>query len=205
MKLQDVKVEALKIMFATYDTNKTGEDINELITDDNLAPLLYAMNGSVNRAIGRIKAKRLQNIGTHTLTDGTDDNYRTTFDLTDIADFYAVEKVIYTDSYGTYVEVSYIIEGDNIIVDDRTSGGSFKLIYYKNIAQLDDTDNDSELDMDNDVAALIPLYIKSELMEEQPQLASEARNLFEQGLDNLHIRNNQKQTKIKAVYKQRRW
>ena len=202
MKLGDIKIEALKLMFASYSNSMTITDMDDLYSNEDYADYLYAMNGSIDRAIDRIKAERLQTKKTLVLTGGTVGTYRTAYDLSAITDYYAVDRVIYEDTNGTYEErIDYIIENDSLLLDNIDTSGEYRLIYYAEVDSATTMLDTAELSLKNDVARLIPYFIKGELFQErEPNLASESRNLFEQMLSALKIRSDNTQTKVKSVY-----
>lgn len=82
---------------------------------------------------------------------------------------------------------NYLQEGGTVLVLDRTVQGNFKA-YYKAYPQqiTNDTPDDTELAIDDEVAALIPLYIASELYKEDDNgIATQYRNEFEVAFERL--------------------
>jgi len=59
MKLGDIKIEALKLMFTNYDTDMAVEDIPDLLANSEYKDYLFAMPGSINRCLGRFSTNRL--------------------------------------------------------------------------------------------------------------------------------------------------
>lgn len=61
MTIEEIKKEALKLMFTNQDNEiDNAENIEELMTDDNYADYLANMNGCINRAIVRLKSKGVE-------------------------------------------------------------------------------------------------------------------------------------------------
>lgn len=82
---------------------------------------------------------------------------------------------------------NYLQEGGTVLVLDRKIKGNFK-VYYKAYPQqiTNATPDDAELVIDDEVAALIPLYIASELYKEDDNgIATTYRNEFEVAFERL--------------------
>ena len=60
MTLEEVKKEALKLMFTNQDNEIDSSDISELEADDNYSDYLNNMYGSINRAIVRLRSKGVE-------------------------------------------------------------------------------------------------------------------------------------------------
>lgn len=72
MTIEEIKKEALKLMFTNQDNEIDERTIAELEQDDNYGDYLANMYGSINRAIVRLKSKGVGYTGER-LTKGTDD------------------------------------------------------------------------------------------------------------------------------------
>lgn len=103
-----------------------------------------------------------------------------------VDDFYmlSTEDIYYEGGadVSRYVRTSdYFQEGNTVLVLDRDTPGNFK-IYYKAYPQnitLDTTD-DTVLSIDPEVAALMPLYMASQLYKDDDNsIATSYRNEFE--------------------------
>ena len=165
MTINDIKIEALKLMFTNY--NEDISDINACLNDDNYSAYIPAMNGAINRAVGRLWAKRvITKMFTLLPTANKDvDIYADLCDVlypvTDTERLLIEERIIslYPDLEGSDLEDKVNVEINNEIVKRR-------------------------LYIPADAQALIPYYIKAELYEEdEPSLAMQARNFFEQGIE----------------------
>lgn len=72
MTIEEIKKEALKLMFTNQDNEIDERTISELEQDDNYGDYLVNMYGSINRAIVRFKSKGVEYKGQR-LTKDTDD------------------------------------------------------------------------------------------------------------------------------------
>ena len=72
MTIEEIKKEALKLMFTNQDNEIDESTIDELEQDDNYGDYLVNMYGSINRAIVRLKSKGVEYTGQR-LTKDTDD------------------------------------------------------------------------------------------------------------------------------------
>lgn len=202
-KLGDIKIEALKLMFADYTNDYSIAGLSGLLADANYGKYLRAMNGSINRCFDRLRALRKQTKKTLALDKGLmeDDEYLY-FDMStetfDNVDF--IVRISYRDEDGRPVEPNYEyqLEGDELIIQNME--GSFKMIYYEKLPFITTLTDDAVLAIEDELARLLPYFIKSELLEEdEPELARQARALFEQSLASLYEEPEMRQTKVVNV------
>lgn len=73
MTIEEIKKEALKLMFTNQDNEIEESTIIELEQDDNYGDFLVNMNGSINRALVRLKSKGVEYTGER-LNKNTDNN-----------------------------------------------------------------------------------------------------------------------------------
>ena len=165
MTINDIKVEALKLMFTNY--NEDINDINACLNDDNYSAYIPAMNGAINRAVGRLWAKRV------------------------ITKMFTLLPTAHKDTanYSDLCDVLYpVTDTERLLIEERIKS------LYLNLEGIDIEDKVNEeikneivkrrLYIPADAQALIPYYIKAELYEEdEPSLAMQARNFFEQGIE----------------------
>lgn len=81
----------------------------------------------------------------------------------------------------------YLVEGGHVLLLDRNAKGNFK-VYYKAYPQqiTSDTDDDTVLSLDPEVAALLPLYMASQLYKDDDiGVATTYRNEFEVAFERL--------------------
>lgn len=73
MTIEEIKKEALKLMFTNQDDEIDSSTIGELESDDNYGDYLVNMYGCINRAIVRLKSKGVETTQER-LNKDTDDN-----------------------------------------------------------------------------------------------------------------------------------
>lgn len=203
MTLGEIKIEALKLMFTNYQHDIAVSDLSNLYQDGNYGSYLVNMPGAINRAFDRIQQKGVLRSKTITLENGTVGEYYTRYSLDNITDFYSLERVIYEGLYGKYDgNIAYRIEGSEILLPNLEEGESYRIVYKPTIAKVTGiTEDTAEINLPDDVAGLIPYFIKSELYEEdETDVAIHARNVFEAGLDAIKPLPESKQNHIETVY-----
>jgi hypothetical protein len=73
MTIGEIKKEALKLMFTNQDNEIDSNYITVLLEDDNYGDYLVNMNGSINRAIVRLKSKGVEYTGDRLKSDASED------------------------------------------------------------------------------------------------------------------------------------
>lgn len=182
MKLGEIKIEALKLMFASYERDFSVSDLNADAASDTYRDYLINMPGAINRAFAIIENKGVLPSKAASITCEE-------FPLPD--DCLAVDRVVYRGR-GEYIpNFPYALEGDTLIITDPMREGEKYILYYKpRITRVSSgTSNEDDLmeyGIPDYIAVYIPYFIKGELYrEEQPGEASEAHNLFMKALDEL--------------------
>ena len=86
MKLGEVKIEALKIMFADYTDDIAIDNLGDLKTDENYGRYVNSMPGAINRCFSRLEDSNAVPVKKFVLTEdlGTISNNRIRFDLSAI-------------------------------------------------------------------------------------------------------------------------
>lgn len=81
----------------------------------------------------------------------------------------------------------YLVEGGSVLLLDRKIKGNFRVCYKAYPQQItDETDDDTVLSIDNEVAALLPLYMASQLYKDDDiGVATTYRNEFEVAFERL--------------------
>lgn len=201
MTLAEIKIQALKLMFASYDYI-VAENIADYYSDTNLNDYLYKMDDSINRCFDRLLQDDLAPKKVVDLADLTteDDGYYITLDLKTITDLYALDRVIYT--YNGYYESNceYFLEGDTLMLFSKN--GTYKLVYTKTMPYIDDSVADSDtIELQPELLRLIPYFIKGELYEEDDaNIAGNAMNIFEARLMTIKKKSANHQTKVADIY-----
>ena len=73
MTIEEIKKEALKLMFTNQDNEIDESSIIELEQDDNYSDFLVNMNGCINRALVRLKSKGVEYTGERLTKDTNND------------------------------------------------------------------------------------------------------------------------------------
>lgn len=106
-------------------------------------------------------------------------------------DFYKIDK-LYFENYNHLLEnrTDYILEDSGTLVLDNRLIGNFILKYQAYPDKIEeDTDDDDELKLHDEVAVLLPLYIASQLYKDDDiALATIYRNEFESAIVNTYPR-----------------
>ena len=187
MKLGEIKIEALKLMFVNNTNEMNVDSITNLMNDENYAGYLVNMRGAINRALDRVKNACVLPLKSAwvDMTAIEDMGNYFSYDLTKIEDFFMLERVVYTDGPVYNGDFEYEMEGKTIVLEKLP--GHYKVLYYPTVdyvsADMSDTDS---LSIPEDIARLIPYFIKGDLyQEDEPNLAADARNTFEACLEDI--------------------
>ncbi len=202
MKLGDIKVEAIKLMFTNYAFDMGIDDLQLMISDENYGSYIVNMNGAIARALDRIENACVLPAKRYLLSeeDFEKSKYFKRFDLNKIEDFFAIDRITAEYENGCYDgNVEYELQGDTLLL--HNSAADFTILYFPKIKTVSEkTSDNDEIWIPENIARLIPYFIKSELyQEEEPVLAADARNLFEASLDDLKIKAQNKQNYVQEV------
>ena len=203
MKVGDIKVAAIKLMFANYGFDFDIDNLETLINDENYGSYIVNMNESIARAIDRIEnacvvpTKRFE----INIDDCESSKRHIYFDTTKIENLFAIDRITAEHFNGDYCgNVGYELEG-NIVVLPKANA-VYTIIYYPTIPTIDKKiGNYDEFWVPDRIARLIPYFIKGDLFqEEEPNLAADARNTFEACLDDLKKPITSKQDYVDRFY-----
>ena len=189
MKIGEIKVEALKLMFAAYDHDYNSSELTDMKDGEAYRDYLINMPGSINRAFGVLERRGVLPPKSFVITgDGTTYD-GVTVDMSEkVEDFLDVDRVSFKSVYGEYYpSCPYSREGDKIMLSRLHKGDTYTVFYRPKISReyKDDTEL-STIGIPDRIAELIPYFIKSELYrEEDPEEATRARSLFDQGINEL--------------------
>lgn len=132
-------------------------------------------------------------------------------DTTKITNFNKLDRVVLSDLYESYnSDQEYMWENDTLIIPyinlfptiQTEYEGRYLLIYFANITRITSvTAETTVIDLPLGLVEMIPYYIKGELyQDDQPALANESRNIFEQLLATYRKQETNKQTAVVAKY-----
>lgn len=210
MKLGDIKIEALKLMFINMGDDIGIENLEAISQDETYRSYLVNMPGAINRCFANIEEKRVlpskSKVLTHSEGGGSGRFLR--FNLGKIiSDFFDIDRIVKETDEGEYNgDYDYITEGDVLVLDGyrECDGVTYTVIYKPKIARITSTtSNDTEIKVPDNIAAYIPYFLKGDLYrDDEPNEASEARNWYEQAMNEIYLKKEHKTTKIKSIYSQ---
>lgn len=209
MKYGDIKIEALKLMFVNMGDDITIDKLETYEQDDTYNAYLVNMPGSINRCFSALESKGVLPSKSKTLTalEGVASAAFIRFDLPSIIDNYCdIDRVVSETADGEYCgDCDYQIEGDTLVLerfDDEDI--TYTVLYRPTIPRVELlTDNEWEVPIPENIVALIPYFVKGDLYrDDEPNEASEARNWFESGIEEILLRKTNKVGRIKTVYSQ---
>ena len=206
LKLGEIKLEALKIMNINNDSVLLLDRIETLKNEKRYAKYLNNMFNCINKAIDIINHKKIlkQNRIEMSELPVKLGNINNRYDVSGVSDFLSIARIIYEDS-SKYVErVTYEKEGDLIVVSNKYLPESLILLYDTRIPNITEgtADTDEVEGLSDELARLIPYYIKFELyQEDEPDLALTAKGTFDQGIESLRVfEDEQEEFTIKNIY-----
>jgi hypothetical protein len=208
MKLGDIKIESLKLMFVNYNTDIAITDLESYMQEENYASYLVNMTGAINRCFSSIESKGVLPSKAKVLkaTDGLASGAFIRFDLSElIDDFYAIDRVVYENDNGEYDgDCDYRLEENTLVLKKFDDDESYTVLYKPSITRVTSlTDNSSELDIPENIASQIPYYVKGDLYrDDEPNEASEARNWYEAAMESILSSRVSRINAVKNVYKQ---
>ena len=210
MKYGEIKIEALKLMFVNSGDDIDIDGLETYAQDDNYKSYLVNMPGAINRCFSSIEEKRVLPSKSKALerSDGIARGGFIRFDLPAlISDFYDIERVVSESSDGDYnSDCDYQREGDNLVIPRYEEGDdiAYTVIYKPKIERVSSlTDDNMEIAVPNSIASYIPYFVKGDLYrDDEPNEASEARNWFEQAMEEIYSKKINKANKVKSLYSQ---
>ena len=207
MRLGDIKAEALRLMFVNNDDMIKIEDLSDLAGIENYRTYLLNMNGSINRCFSAIERRKVLPLKEFQLnaTDAVASGSFWRFDLSRlIPDYYDLERIVYECEDAYIGDLDYRREGNVLVLQYFDREGTYRALYSPRIKRLNDLSGYlEELDIPDEISCLIPYFIKGDLYrDDEPNEASEARNWFEQGLDELTLQRAEKYGSVLTVFSQ---
>ena len=191
MNLGEIKIEALKLMGANAGAQIHTSMLSSYINDEKYSDYLIAMPGAINRAFAVIENKGVLPSKDY-VKNFNDKTYQGYQPIDVDADFLSVDNVTVRSTNGQYFStVQYYTQGNVVYVELPPGAEVLNIKYRPKIQRIDeDSNNEQELDIPDNISALIPYFIKGDLFRfDEPDEANNARSWFEQGLDEI-IREN---------------
>lgn len=204
MTLGEIKIEALKLMFAEVG-DLSYCDIEELENSLDYGVYLRRMNGSINRAFGRIENAGAVPYRIYKLKEeeGETTYYYAKYNLpTLIPDYNRLERLVREKGYSYNGNAAYCMEGETLVLPRMKFNESYTVIYSPKIARVTEEDKgDKIIDLPEDVLAIIPYFVKADVYEEEePSLSANARALFEQNLKELARKQESRIYAVNSLY-----
>ena len=206
MTVGQIKIEALRLMFAAdLDPLISPKNIADHETDDQYGDYLTAMTGSINRAINDIVSRRILPEQALEIPAGTGStrygNRR--LNLAQHPEIYDVSRVIAESDRGYDGAHPFRMEGRTVLLLGADAEASYTLLYYPRIKEVQTWENERELEIPDEIASVIPYFIKGELYrQDEAGDASEAMSWYEQRLAALSPYSTGTQTHVASVYSQ---
>ncbi len=208
MKLGEIKIEAMKLMFVNYNVDFQIDQLDKLAQDQNYGSYLVNMPGAINRCFSSLEEKGVLPVKAHILktSEALTSGAFMRFNLGSIIDdFFDIERVVYENDHGEYIgDYEYQREGNIIVLSPIEEGEYYTVLYKQRLERITDTtDDNSELPIPNNIASHIPYFIKGDLYrDDEPNEASEARNWYEAAMDAILEAKGNKVNQVKSIYSQ---
>lgn len=190
MTLGEIKIEALKLMFAGSGRDITVEDLDTMQDEEDYRDYLLGMTGAINRCLADIEEKRVLPLCSRMLPaeDGEAAGAFMRFDLSAlIEDFFDIDRLTYLRG-GTYDgDVPYCREGNVIMICDFEEDAEYRVLYRPTVGRMTAyAPHSTDIGVPDSIAVYIPHYIKGDLFRvDEPNEAGEARNWYEAALSEI--------------------
>ena len=120
-----------------------------------------------------------------------------------VEDFHSINSIYFEGNNPRYIKTDDVYkEGDKVLAFDRETPGNY-IVYYNALPVTITiaTEDDYELPLDKEVAAILPLYMASQLFKEDDiSIATQYRNEFEVAFERLQNAAEQGKTeKVESV------
>lgn len=206
MKLGEIKLEALKLMFANVDIDLYIENIGYYKQDESYREYLVNMPGAINRCFASIEEKRVLPCKRYEFKGENAYKKFLRLDMGELTnDFLDVHRIVYENDRGEYIpNVEFQREANALVLPGIKIGETYVVLYHPTIPRITAaTEEDQELPIPDSIAAHIPYFIKGDLFRaDEPNEASEARNWYEAAMDAIATKTEGRITSVKNIYSQ---
>ena len=204
MKVGDIKIEALRLMFAGVPALMNADNLYGYESRSEFELYLSMMPGSIHRCIDNIVSRCILPVKRKELSlTGVERRgrfYR--FDISG-SDFYEVSRVIKMSEDEYDGDHPYRMEGETLVLLAPDEASSYTLLYHPKIPHKEYKDTDELVGIPDEIAVLMPYFIKGELYrEDEAGEAAEAMSWFEQRLASLGETRTEKQGSVACLYDQ---
>ena len=203
MTVGEIKIESLKLM-EINGTDISTETLEDLYSNENYKEYLSRMPGAITRALHRFKTVGV--IPEKSYYETMEENKSIArVDLSEkISDFSKLNRVV-VEGRNTYcANYPYTFEGKNVVLFNLHIGNIVTFIYEPKVPLvLTTTDDAMEIPIPDDLSSIIPYFVKADVFEQdEPELATQARNIFELMLAEYKKQEDNVPISIDSVYKQ---
>lgn len=204
MRLKEIKLEALRIMGCSAVVD--GVDLVDLEQEEECRDYLAYMPGAINRCLSNLESRDVLPKRQCVLAADACERYgdRVRYSLGDmIPDLFKVERIAREDLRGGYQpSADYVREGEKTVLGAIGEDERYIVIYWPRIGRITGlTDNETEIDVPDHIAALIPYFVKAELFRfDEPDEAQEAKNWYEGCLMEISYEAEGVQGRVSSVY-----
>ncbi len=208
MKLGEIKLEALKLMWTNYNEDIGIEQLPDLMGSERYGDYLVAMTGSINRCFADLETRGILPVKRAMLPPPPLEKRGQTvsYDLGElIGDYLSAVRLLY-ETGGSVYEDPDIHErmAEDVLYLPWFDGEqeAYRVIYCPRLPQIFPyTDDGIELPIPDRIAAFIPYWIKGELyLEEEPNEAGEARNWYEAQMSAVASVSSRRRGSVRSVY-----
>lgn len=209
MKLGEIKLEALRLMFTNYSEKLDLEHISTYYEDEKYGQYLQNMTECINRAIDRINSAGVLSEKSYTVTKASagegieTSSFFNRYALASlISDYHKLVRVVKHDARQIVGNYNYLTESESVILlAPLNENESYIFIYSPKVGNVNALDDEDDVVIEDGLARVIPFYIKGDLFQEdEPQLAADAKNQFEQYIATYKKSNDGVQNSVKTVY-----
>ncbi len=213
MKLGEIKIEALRLMFAGDQKDMTVDSLIIMNYEEEYRDYLLKMPFAINRCFSLLEEKRVlptKSVSINSKKDFFEGDKQASppkpvFINKEIElpeDFFDVERIVYDGPDGYRSNCEYYREGDKLFIKNREIKGEYRLLYKPSLPRITSmTPNNEELLIPDRIACFIPYFIKAELFRmDEPDEANEARNWFEAAIESISNNNGGVQTHVEDKF-----
>ena len=201
MKLGEIKLEALVLMNVINESKFEVNKINEYLNESKYKKYLLNMNHSISQAVDIINNRNVLKEKICNLTDleYIQESCYITLSLEQIKDYKKIKKVVSFDS--DIIQLKYQVISNILIVFSTQNLSNIKIVYYPKIVFFENLNDNDELPIDNDLARIIPYYIKYDLyQEDEPNLSLIAKSNFDSLLAEFQVIENDEESEIEKFF-----
>lgn len=206
MKIVDIYLEALRLMFVNANDLLVERDFNVYKRDEKFASIIANMPGALNRCFSDLENKGVLPSKTIDLNElkplAIGETYH--FDLSSVEDFFEPVRLAMFSDAGAYSSNSdFVLDGGCLVIPAYDRDREHYVLHYKPIITrvTSGTDEKSDVGVPDNIATAIPYFIKGDLFrDDEPNEAAEARNWYEAAIGLLKEKNTQRVGQVQTIY-----